>query len=85
MDAILTDVTRTWLDLRSALHGMSDVSRMRLLLTAPAVDYDKIAAQHSRLFLWTTWYYYSPVQRIFGRAKKAALESVAGPFKVAAV
>lgn len=69
VDAILTDVTKTWLDLRSALQ----------------VDYDKIARQHGRLFLWTTMHYYTPVQILARRASKAKLETIVGPFKGAVV
>ncbi|PSR81019.1 hypothetical protein PHLCEN_2v6550 [Hermanssonia centrifuga] len=65
VDAILTDVTKTWLDLRSAL----------------SVDYDKIASQHGRLFLWTSLWYYPPVQSFFRQKMKARLESFAGPFQ----
>ena len=64
---------------------MRFLSRLTHLLTGPAVDYDKIARQHSRLFLWTTMHYYSPVQAFTRIAKKAALEYVAGPFKAAVV
>jgi phosphatidylglycerol phospholipase C len=53
-------------------------------LTTEIVDYDKIARQHSRLFLWTTWYFYSPVQLVLRRARKTALENAAGPFEVKA-
>ncbi|THH27820.1 hypothetical protein EUX98_g6356 [Antrodiella citrinella] len=64
VDVILTDVTQTWLDLRQAL----------------SVDYEKITAQHSRIFLWTTWKYYPPWQ-IFNRLHESSyLESVKGPF-----
>ena len=65
VDAILTDVTKTWLDLRSALQ----------------VDYEKIAAQHSRWFLWTDYKYYSAVQYVRCRLGQAFLESIAGPFQ----
>ncbi|KIP10348.1 hypothetical protein PHLGIDRAFT_33894 [Phlebiopsis gigantea 11061_1 CR5-6] len=69
VDAILTDVTKTWLDLRAALQ----------------VDYDKIARQHGRLFLWTSMRYYTPVQVLLRMKAKAWLESAAGPFKVEVV
>jgi len=65
VDAILTDVTKTWLDLRAALQ----------------VDYDKISSQHSRWFLWTDYKYYSAVQFVFCRAGRAFLERVGGPFQ----
>jgi len=64
IDVIITDTPKTWLDLRSAL----------------AVDYDKIVAQHSRLFLWTTWQFYPPFQLLMRKMVKSKLEEVAGPF-----
>ncbi|TBU41465.1 PLC-like phosphodiesterase [Dichomitus squalens] len=65
VDVIITDVTKTWLDLRSALQ----------------VDYDKIAAQHSRLFYWTTLEFYTPVQMLARRRDHVYLEGYAGPFR----
>ncbi|KAH8096687.1 PLC-like phosphodiesterase [Cristinia sonorae] len=67
VDVILTDVTRTWLDLRQALQA----------------DYDKIAAQHGRTFLWTTLQYYPPFQIFSRMVESTYLESVKGPFLVA--
>jgi len=64
VDVILTDVPQVWLDLRSALSA----------------DYDKIAAQHSRTFLWTTWTYYPPWQIFIRTAENKYLEYVKGPF-----
>lgn len=69
VDAIITDVTKTWLDLRSALQ----------------TDYDNIVAQHGRMFLWTTWNYYTPVQMMFVQLLQLRLESIAGPFDKPAV
>lgn len=67
VDVILTDVTRTWLDLRAEL----------------ATDFDKTAAVHgSRTFLWTTWTCYTPVQMVFWQLQRMRLESVAGPLDV---
>ena len=88
IDVIITDVTKTWLDLRGALQG--SVHPLGSVFPHAAdelhvVDYDKIARQHSRMFLWTTMHYYSPVQAFTRIAKKAALENVAGPFKLAVV
>jgi glycerophosphoryl diester phosphodiesterase len=65
VDAILTDVTKTWLDLRSALHS----------------DYDKIGSKYGRIFLWTTLKFYTPFVLARGRASKSYLESVGGPFE----
>lgn len=84
MDAILTDTTKTWLDMRQALNG---------LFTYPdgyfqgsnfviAVDYDKIGAQYSRFFLWTTWKFYAPIIYLRNHLIQLRLERIAGPFDV---
>ncbi|KAI0677253.1 PLC-like phosphodiesterase [Trametes maxima] len=65
IDVIITDVTKTWLDLRSALE----------------VDYDNIAAQHSRMFYWTALEFYSPIQFVVRRRDHLDLERYAGPFR----
>lgn len=85
VDAILTDVTKTWLDLRAALQGRLPILYSNSCLIAPAVDYDKIACQYSRRFLWTTVFYYSPVQALARRKSRAWLENIAGPFQVSVV
>ena len=86
---ILTDVPRIWLDLRAALQGMfSHIAfclvfndqRLNDLRFSNLADYDTTAAKHGRLFLWTTWHYYLPVQVLFSRLLKARLENIAGPF-----
>ncbi|KXN86118.1 Phosphatidylglycerol phospholipase C, partial [Leucoagaricus sp. SymC.cos] len=41
VSAIITDVTKTWLDLRAALQN----------------DYEKIGSQYGRLFLWTPQFF----------------------------
>ncbi|KAI0722667.1 PLC-like phosphodiesterase [Earliella scabrosa] len=65
IDVIITDTTKTWLDLRSALQ----------------VDYDKIAAQYSRMFYWTTLEFYTPMQ-VYQRIRDHSyLEGYAGPFR----
>jgi len=64
VNAIITDVTKTWLDLRSALQ----------------MDYEKIGSQHGRTFLWTTWSFYTPIQLWLVRLERDWLESIAGPF-----
>lgn len=64
VDVIITDTTRVWLDLRSELQA----------------DYDKKISQHSRLFLWTTLQYYSPVLFAHRKLLKKHLEGVAGSF-----
>jgi len=62
--AIITDVTKTWLDLRSTLQ----------------MDYEKIVSQHGRSFLWTTLVYYTPFQLMLRLLERAFLEYIAGPF-----
>ncbi|CAL1700305.1 unnamed protein product [Somion occarium] len=64
IDVIITDVPKTWLELRSALQ----------------VDYKKVIAQHSRLFLWTNWKFYTPFQILDRQATHRDLEIAAGPF-----
>jgi len=64
VDVILTDVTKTWLDLRGALY----------------TDYDKTGSQYGRKFLWTTLWCYSPFQYAISWLLQSKLESVAGPF-----
>ncbi len=80
--SILTDVTKTWLDLRTGLQGqLWSASRdgNHLPMFHPA-DYDKIGAQYGRGFLWTTPYYYTPFLKFLGFASQKRLEVVAGPF-----
>ncbi|KAF8645508.1 hypothetical protein AX16_007793 [Volvariella volvacea WC 439] len=62
--AIITDVTKTWLDLRLALQS----------------DYDKIGSQYSRFFLWTTPTFYTPFLFAANLLSNKHLESIAGPF-----
>jgi len=64
VDAILTDVTRTWLKLRAALDG----------------DYEKVGAQYTRSFLWTRPLYYAAVQYGLVMLGKRRLEKAAGSF-----
>ena len=44
------------------------------------MDYDKVSGQYGRLFLWTTWYFYTPAQMLFRSKLKQRLEASAGPF-----
>jgi len=62
--AIITDVTKTWLDLRSTLQ----------------MDYEKIVSQHGRSFLWTTLIFYTPIQVMIRQLEHFYLETLAGPF-----
>ena len=45
------------------------------------MDYDKIAAQHSRMFYWTTLEFYTPMQIYQRRKDHSYLEGYAGPFR----
>ncbi|KAH9482332.1 Phosphatidylglycerol phospholipase C [Psilocybe cubensis] len=69
VDAIITDVTKTWLDLRSALQ----------------TDYDSIGSQYGRFFLWTSLKFYMPVLAMYNRKVQTYLESIAGPFDAAEI
>jgi len=64
VDVILTDFTRRWLGLRAALQ----------------VDYDDMITRYGRIFLWTTWKFYSPCVSAATKANQLYLESIAGPF-----
>jgi len=64
VDVIITDVTKTWLDLRTALQN----------------DYEKIVAQYGRIFLWTSLRFYTPFRIIESRQAKGYLERIAGSF-----
>lgn len=79
---ILTDVTKTWLDMRTALRckclrfGVASW----ILMASWTADYDKTGLQYSRCFLWTTPRWYKPFLNAQRRALKADLEKIAGPF-----
>ncbi|KAJ7590620.1 PLC-like phosphodiesterase [Mycena floridula] len=64
VNTIITDHTRRWLDLRSKLES----------------DYEKLTAQHSRLFLWTTLKFYPPFLWTDQRREQRNLERIKGPF-----
>ncbi|KAI0774560.1 PLC-like phosphodiesterase [Fomes fomentarius] len=65
VDVILTDKTKDWLDLRETLRA----------------DYDRILANHSSMFLWTSPWYYFPARYIFINLIAARLQKIGGPFK----
>ncbi|KIL70446.1 hypothetical protein M378DRAFT_183930 [Amanita muscaria Koide BX008] len=62
--AIITDVTKTWIELRSKLEA----------------DYDGIVSKYGRIFLWTTPMFYTPVLMLNSVLARRTLENVAGPF-----
>ncbi|KAF5392642.1 hypothetical protein D9757_001069 [Collybiopsis confluens] len=64
VDCILTDVTKIWLDMRSALYA----------------DYEKTILQYSRTFLWTTIDFWTPYQLLRVYVQTSYLEKIAGPF-----
>ncbi|KAG6823672.1 hypothetical protein H0H93_003254, partial [Arthromyces matolae] len=64
VDAILTDDTKVWLELRAALKN----------------DYEKTGSQYGRLFLWTTPMFYTPILMAYSHMGKKYLERIAGPF-----
>ncbi|KAF9462014.1 PLC-like phosphodiesterase [Collybia nuda] len=64
VNAIITDVTKTWLDLRTALQ----------------TDYDKTGSRYGRIFLWTTPRFYTPFLLAHSRQAQTYLEKIAGPF-----
>ena len=80
VDAILTDVTKTWLDLRSALQSEFHLRRSYVFLMFFQGDYDKIGSQYGRGFLWTTLGFYTPFVLARGRRRMRYLVKVAGPF-----
>lgn len=63
-DAIITDVPKKYLDLRANVEK----------------DYKKADAQHSRFFLWTTWWLWSPIQMFVWRMQSLRLQKIGGPF-----
>jgi phosphatidylglycerol phospholipase C len=83
VDAILTDVTKTWIDLRAALRStLLQLARSYSYHSHDlfSADYDRIGAQYSRAFLWTTLSFYTPVVVAYGHIARLALENIAGPF-----
>jgi len=64
VNAIITDVTQTWLELRSKLQA----------------DYEGIGSKYGRVFLWTTPKFYTPMRFLYSRTSRRSLENVAGPF-----
>lgn len=89
VSVIITDVTKTWLDLRAALQSMStNLTRSwrhsTFVFTLTTLffstdDYEKIGSQYGRLFLWTPQFF-SPILMWQRRVDQFALERVAGPF-----
>lgn len=84
VDCILTDVTRTWLDMRSALYGTCRIFSPFSFLPPSAADYEKTGLQYSRIFLWTTLDYWTPIQMLRQTAEVKRLQSIAGPFRIEA-
>ncbi|KAH8118424.1 PLC-like phosphodiesterase [Phellopilus nigrolimitatus] len=64
VDAIITDVTKSYLSMRSSVE----------------VDYAKVDSEYGRLFLWTNMHYYTPLQLVTWRKLTLAMEKFGGPF-----
>jgi hypothetical protein len=64
VDAILTDVTKTWLDLRAEL----------------AEDYTGVMARLDRSFFWRDARFYAPMRLARRVLSRAYLEHIGGPF-----
>jgi phosphatidylglycerol phospholipase C len=79
----LTDVTKTWLDMRAALNGTRGRGEITRELMVNLGDYDKVCARHRRSFLWTWPLYYSAVQYGLVLVFKRRIEKAAGSFDIA--
>lgn len=84
VDAILTDVTKTWLDMRTALNGTRGRGeKITRELMVHLGDYEKVCARHKRSFLWTWPLYYSAVQYGLVLLSRRKIEKAAGSFDIA--
>jgi phosphatidylglycerol phospholipase C len=84
VDVILTDVTKTWLDMRRALYCTCPYLKCCYVANPlRTADYDKTGSQYGRYFLWTTPKWYAPFQYATSWASQRYLEDVAGPFDTA--
>ncbi|EIM89051.1 PLC-like phosphodiesterase [Stereum hirsutum FP-91666 SS1] len=63
VDAIMTDVPKVWLDLRSAL----------------STDYENVSVRYKRTFLWTNPMFYPRVQAAVVKSRMRLFEQVGGP------
>jgi len=63
-DVVITDVPKTYLDLRASVED----------------NYAQIDAKMGRLFLWTTWKYWTPFQMYLWRWQRSFLEKSGGGF-----
>ena len=91
VDAIMTDVPKVWLDLRSSLSSTSHrvllfshttcVSHIPALhyLSFRIADYESVSIRYKRTFLWTNPMFYPWVQATFVKVRLPLLLSVAGP------
>ncbi|KAG5648717.1 hypothetical protein DXG03_000064 [Asterophora parasitica] len=90
VNVIITDVTKTWLDLRTALQGTFFTLESAKMTWAYAdvpfiADYEKIGSQYGRIFLWTTPKFYTPYLLAHSKQAQSYLERIAGPFDAIAV
>ncbi|TFK28542.1 PLC-like phosphodiesterase [Coprinopsis marcescibilis] len=85
VDVIITDHTKTWLDLRRTLSGKpspgSIVSATQYRLEF-AGDYDSMSSQYSTLFYWTDFRYWTPFLWLINYLGTRRLEGLAGPLSL---
>ena len=81
----MTDVTKTWLDMRAALSGTRGRGEIARRANGQIFlgNYEKVCAQHKRSFLWTRPLYYSAIQYGLVLRSKRRIEKVAGLFDIA--
>ncbi|THH11737.1 hypothetical protein EW145_g484 [Phellinidium pouzarii] len=63
VDAIITDVTKAYLEMRASVE----------------VDYAKVDSENGRSFLWLSLWYYTPLQFVRWRLQALYLEKLGGP------
>ncbi|ESK95394.1 glycerophosphodiester phosphodiesterase [Moniliophthora roreri MCA 2997] len=69
VDVILTDVTKTWLELRKSLEA----------------DFEQVSAKHGRRFLWTNPLFWSPVIGTLHYVSNYYFTRVVGPWEQATI
>lgn len=81
MDAVITDVTKTYLDLRAQVEGEKRLLAGLILYninTRLTADYAKVDYENGRMFLWTSAWYYTPVQWYLWRWQQSFLQNAGG-------
>jgi hypothetical protein len=85
VDAIITDVTQVYIDLRESLRGMPLASRSPSLNGDPRIaNYALEMSRQDRTFLWKTPRFWAPL--VFARRtlSRGYIEQVRGPLDPAA-